>query len=125
MLVLVLGSQVRKLKLVEFAAFVPYSDSTWRSGATWQDRAVRHGSESRQEAIGIGDFIVDVCEHLVGPCEGWSATLSMSSAAPSFLKIQGTKIVDGDGKEVILRGAGLGGWMKCVTFAFKYGSCLF
>jgi hypothetical protein len=32
----------------------------------------------------------------------------------SMLKVQGTKIVDGDGKEVILRGAGLGGWMKYV-----------
>lgn len=32
----------------------------------------------------------------------------------SFLKISGTKIIDVDGKEVILRGAGLGGWMKCV-----------
>jgi hypothetical protein len=30
----------------------------------------------------------------------------------SYLKVSGTKIVDGDGKEVILRGAGLGGWMK-------------
>jgi hypothetical protein len=30
----------------------------------------------------------------------------------SFLRIEGTKIVDGDGKEVVLRGAGLGGWMK-------------
>jgi hypothetical protein len=34
---------------------------------------------------------------------------------PTILKVSGTKIVDGDGKEVILRGAGLGGWMKCVT----------
>jgi hypothetical protein len=35
--------------------------------------------------------------------------------SPTILKVSGTKIVDGDGKEVILRGAGLGGWMKCVT----------
>lgn len=28
----------------------------------------------------------------------------------SFLKVEGTKLVDEDGKEVILRGAGLGGW---------------
>jgi hypothetical protein len=28
------------------------------------------------------------------------------------LKVSGTKIVDADGNEVILRGAGLGGWMK-------------
>ena len=32
----------------------------------------------------------------------------------SFLNVSGTKIVDGDGNEVILCGAGLGGWMKCV-----------
>lgn len=32
----------------------------------------------------------------------------------SYLKVVGTKIVDGDNKEVILRGAGLGGWMKYV-----------
>jgi hypothetical protein len=30
----------------------------------------------------------------------------------SYLKVSGTKIVDVNGKEVILRGAGLGGWMK-------------
>jgi hypothetical protein len=30
----------------------------------------------------------------------------------SYLKISGTKIVDVNGEEVILRGAGLGGWMK-------------
>ena len=28
-----------------------------------------------------------------------------------FLKVDGTKIVDDKGKEVTLRGAGLGGWM--------------
>lgn len=32
----------------------------------------------------------------------------------SFLKVSGTKIVDAGGKEMILRGAGLGGWMKFV-----------
>lgn len=30
----------------------------------------------------------------------------------SLLKVFGTKIVDEDDNEVILRGAGLGGWMK-------------
>jgi hypothetical protein len=30
----------------------------------------------------------------------------------SYLKVVGTKIVDGNEKEVVLRGAGLGGWMK-------------
>lgn len=30
----------------------------------------------------------------------------------AYLKVSGTKIVDADGKEIILRGAGLGGWMK-------------
>lgn len=37
----------------------------------------------------------------------------------SLLKISGTKIVDKDGKEVILRGAGLGGWMKYVPFTSR------
>ena len=41
----------------------------------------------------------------------------------SFLKVEGTKIVDGNGKEVILRGAGLGGWMKCVClFLYRWRS---
>jgi hypothetical protein len=30
----------------------------------------------------------------------------------SFIKVEGTKLVDGSGKNIILRGAGLGGWMK-------------
>jgi len=33
----------------------------------------------------------------------------------SLLKVSGTKIVDEEGKVVILRGAGLGGWLKCVV----------
>ena len=37
---------------------------------------------------------------------------SLFKSSMSFLKVEGTKIVDGNGKEVILRGAGLGGWMK-------------
>ena len=28
-----------------------------------------------------------------------------------YLKVAGTRIVDEEGKDVILRGAGLGGWM--------------
>ena len=31
-----------------------------------------------------------------------------------FIRVDGTKLVDGDGNEIILRGAGLGGWMKYV-----------
>lgn len=38
--------------------------------------------------------------------------LQSSSLIMSLLKVNGTKLVDEDGKEVILRGAGLGGWMK-------------
>lgn len=33
----------------------------------------------------------------------------------SLLKVSGTKVVDEEGKEIILRGAGLGGWMKWVV----------
>jgi len=36
----------------------------------------------------------------------------------STLKVVGTKLVNEEGEEIILRGAGLGGWMKWV-FAFK------
>ncbi|GJJ09422.1 Endo-1,4-beta-xylanase 5 [Clathrus columnatus] len=38
----------------------------------------------------------------------------------SFLKVSGTKIVDGHGHEVILRGAGLGGWMNMENFISGY-----
>lgn len=31
---------------------------------------------------------------------------------PAILKVSGDKIVDGEGKAVLLRGAGLGGWMN-------------
>lgn len=36
----------------------------------------------------------------------------------SLLKISGTKIVNEQGNEVVLRGAGLGGWMKSVNSLF-------
>ncbi|KAF4622037.1 hypothetical protein D9613_009155 [Agrocybe pediades] len=41
----------------------------------------------------------------------------------SFLKVSGTKIVDGEEKEVILRGAGLGGWMNMENFISGYPGC--
>ncbi|KIK97372.1 glycoside hydrolase family 5 protein [Paxillus rubicundulus Ve08.2h10] len=40
----------------------------------------------------------------------------------SYLEVSGTKIVDGDSKEVILRGAGLGGWMNMENFISGYPS---
>ncbi|KAF8557579.1 glycoside hydrolase [Imleria badia] len=43
----------------------------------------------------------------------------------SYLKVSGTKIVDGDGNEVILRGAGLGGWMNMENFISGYPGCEF
>ncbi|KAJ7069552.1 glycoside hydrolase [Mycena amicta] len=39
------------------------------------------------------------------------------------LKVSGTKIVDEEGKEVILRGAGLGGWMNMENFISGYPGC--
>lgn len=45
--------------------------------------------------------------------------------ATSFLKVSGSKIVDEDGKEVILRGAGLGGWMTMENFISGYPGCEF
>ena len=41
----------------------------------------------------------------------------------SLLKISGTKIVNEQGNEVVLRGAGLGGWMKCVNSLFFESKC--
>ncbi|TFK35831.1 glycoside hydrolase [Crucibulum laeve] len=41
----------------------------------------------------------------------------------SLLKVSGTKIVDEEGKEVILRGAGLGGWMNMENFISGYPGC--
>lgn len=41
----------------------------------------------------------------------------------AYLKVEGTKIVDGEGKEIILRGAGLGGWMKCVFALCGVNGC--
>ncbi|KAJ6585147.1 glycoside hydrolase [Mycena capillaripes] len=43
----------------------------------------------------------------------------------SSLKVSGTKIVDEEGKEVILRGAGLGGWMNMENFISGYPGCEF
>jgi hypothetical protein len=35
-----------------------------------------------------------------------------------FLHVQGEKVVDGKGNTVILRGAGLGGWMNMENFMY-------
>ncbi|KAK7048503.1 glycoside hydrolase family 5 protein [Favolaschia claudopus] len=41
------------------------------------------------------------------------------------LKVSGTKIVDENDKEIILRGAGLGGWMNMENFISGYPGCEF
>ena len=38
----------------------------------------------------------------------------------AYLKVSGTKIVDQNGEEIILRGAGLGGWMKCAFILLSF-----
>ena len=38
----------------------------------------------------------------------------------AYLKVSGTKIINQHGEEVILRGAGLGGWMKWVSRFYPY-----
>ncbi|KAI0364641.1 glycoside hydrolase [Pilatotrama ljubarskyi] len=43
----------------------------------------------------------------------------------AYLKVSGTKIVDQNGKEIILRGAGLGGWMNMENFISGYPGCEF
>jgi hypothetical protein len=42
--------------------------------------------------------------------------------AAGILRIQGNKVVDANGDVVILRGAGLGGWMNMENFITGYGS---
>jgi hypothetical protein len=53
-------------------------------------------------------------QHLIRIGSGrWlSDSTELSCSVMSYLKVSGTKIVDVNGQEVILRGAGLGGWMK-------------
>ena len=45
-------------------------------------------------------------------------------SSTGFLRVEGTRIVrdraDGKVEEVILRGAGLGGWMKCVLILLSF-----
>lgn len=51
-----------------------------------------------------------------------TALLSTTTAhAEGFLKVDGTQIVDGSGKPVILRGMGLGGWMLQEGYMLKLG----
>lgn len=51
-----------------------------------------------------------------------TALLSSTAAhAEGFLKVEGTEIVDGSGKPVILRGMGLGGWMLQEGYMLKLG----
>ena len=37
--------------------------------------------------------------------------ISLASCSNGFLKVEGKQIVEGNGKPIILRGIGLGGWM--------------
>ncbi|KAG8840427.1 Endo-1,4-beta-xylanase 5, partial [Serendipita sp. 411] len=41
-------------------------------------------------------------------------------SAPAILKVKGDKIVDGEGNPVLMRGAGLGGWMNQENFITGY-----
>ena len=46
---------------------------------------------------------------------GYSTQMSLEDYKParsgSFIRVSGTKLVNDAGEEVVLRGAGLGGWM--------------
>ncbi|KAG8822653.1 Endo-1,4-beta-xylanase 5 [Serendipita sp. 399] len=44
---------------------------------------------------------------------------------PAILKVKGDKIVDGEGNSILLRGAGLGGWMNQENFITGYPGCEF
>lgn len=48
-----------------------------------------------------------------------AATVVSLSMASGILRVEGDKVVGNDGKPIILRGAGLGGWMKCVSRHFE------
>jgi hypothetical protein len=50
-----------------------------------------------------------------------TATASAATSAPGFLGTNGTQIVDGQGKPLILRGMGLGGWMLQEGYMLKLG----
>ena len=41
--------------------------------------------------------------------------------ANGMLKVQGTQVVDSNGKQVILRGTALGGWLKYVLATWQDG----
>ena len=78
---------------------------------TGKARSLAHTYDPSRGHYGVASTRVYIpCEERdkgalsVGPCFG---TFIMA-----FLKVSGTKIVDQNGEEVILRGAGLGGWMK-------------
>ncbi|KAF8556705.1 hypothetical protein OG21DRAFT_1408674 [Imleria badia] len=43
----------------------------------------------------------------------------------SFLRVDGTRIVNSEGKEVVLHRAGLGGWMSMENFISGYPGCEF
>ncbi|KAE8408929.1 glycoside hydrolase superfamily [Aspergillus pseudonomiae] len=44
----------------------------------------------------------------------------ITAMSSGILKVKGSKIVDGDGKEVLLRGAAIGGWMNMENFITGY-----
>ena len=64
-------------------------------------------SPDREEGEGGGG----TCIYTPG---GESDAYAILTFTMAYLKVSGTKIVDQNGEEIILRGAGLGGWMKCV-----------
>jgi hypothetical protein len=45
-----------------------------------------------------------------------SRNMSTTVSAKAFLKVDGQQVIDGGGETIILKGAGLGGWMKYVMF---------
>ena len=66
----------------------------------------------------LGSIIIldDQHRHSFCACTIRSATYRRTVFfAMSFLRVSGTKIVDEEDREVILRGAGLGGWMWYVV----------
>jgi len=65
-----------------------------------------HSSSRVKDCISLSLLPKDWLSHLIYLR---SSSLIM---ATGYLKVQGDKIVDENGTQVVLRGAGIGGWMK-------------
>lgn len=87
---------------------------------------MRYSASTRIETSSAGRSIAIVAASHFSPNDREFCVnrLAMSNG---ILRVAGDQVVDGKGNPVILRGAGLGGWMKMENFITgfpgKYWSC--